>query len=408
VGIGVRLVSGDEVLARWIRESLTESFGSDWELRAGIPNATAFPDDLCIWDFTVGKTNIPAAIQWQEHCKHCFLVDREDVAALQAAAGTKDLNLIWKPVTRFFLDALLAGSLPGTAALRGERDELLEALIQANLRLQENEEERNHFLARSVHDLRAPLTAITGYCGLLLEEELGPLTLEQQRVLRRMLLSAARLSRISNGMFQLSIPRYVDTTLHLERVEIRDCLDQALREVAVVLEDKRISIAAEIDRAPEGLLCEKAQLEETFVNLLDNACKFAPRDSVIEIKGYAYFWERRGGQGTPLDRTSDRRVRPMRVLNSFRVDIRDSGPGIPTAHVERIFEECADGGGGQDRSGGGLGLAICRLFVNRHQGHIWVESSPLGGMFSFVLPLQRAVMEDSSIEAPCPVGARED
>jgi signal transduction histidine kinase len=68
------------------------------------------------------------------------------------------------------------------------------------------------------------------------------------------------------------------------------------------------------------------------------------------------------------------------------VDIRDSGPGIPAEHLDRIFEEYTSYSGGQDRSGGGLGLAICRLILSRHGGRIWAESSSEGAVFSFVLP----------------------
>ena len=146
-------------------------------------------------------------------------------------------------------------------ALRVQRDDMLQLLVQSNLKLQENDHERNNFLARSVHDFRAPLTAISGYCGLLLEEEFGPLTPEQQRVLGRMLHGATRLSRVSNAMFQLSALRNVDQGLNLEKADIRDCLDQALHEVAPVLEDKRISIAAEFEPAPDGLLFEKSQID---------------------------------------------------------------------------------------------------------------------------------------------------
>ena len=230
---------------------------------------------------------------------------------------------------------------------------MLQLLVLANLKLQENDQERNNFLARSVHDFRAPLTAISGYCGLLLEEEFGPLTPEQQRVLGRMLHGATRLSRVSSGMFQLSALRNVDQGLNLEKADIRDCLDQALQEVAPVLEDKRISITAEFEPAPDGLLFEKSQMEQTLVNLLDNACRFTPRDGTIEIRGYPFFWERRAGHAASPGRAFERRVNQIKVFNSFRVDIRDSGPAIPAVHVDRIFDEFTSCGGGQDRSGGG-------------------------------------------------------
>jgi signal transduction histidine kinase len=200
-------------------------------------------------------------------------------------------------------------------------------------------------------------------------------------------------------MFQLSVLRDVDQGLTLEKADIRDCLDQAIHEVAPVLEDKRIAITADVEAAPNGLLFEKSQITQTLVNLLDNACRFTPRDGRIEIRGYPFFWERRAGHGVSPGQTFDRRVDQLQVFNSFRLDIRDSGPGIPAVHVDRIFDEFTSCGGGQDRSGGGLGLAICRMILQRHQGFIWAESGPSGTMFSFVLPLQQVAVRLSEGES---------
>src|ERR1035441_3642386 len=89
---------------------------------------------------------------------------------------------------------------------------------------------------------------------------------------------------------------------------------------------------------------------------------------------------------------------PRSQFNSFRVDIRDSGPGIQAVHADRIFEEYTSYGGRQDRSGGGLGLAICRMILRRHHGHLWAESHPSGAVFSFVLPLQKTDARQSTVE----------
>ncbi len=409
VSVRVTVFSKDETLVRLCREILSELFGSEWALMTGVPGCVTSPDDLCIWDFAPGNTAIPQDSEPAKLCKHWFVLNRKDLTALQAVVGTTDLNVLLKPVTRAALRAFLGGANPlrneqnddstgRIDAVRVERDEMLQFLIQANLKLQESEQERNNFLARSVHDFRAPLTAISGYCGLLLEEELGPLAPEQRKVLGRMLHSANRLSRISNGMFQLSVPHNVEPRLNLEKADIRDCFDQALHEVALVVEDKRISIAADIEPPPNRMFFEKSQMEQTLVNLLDNACKFTPRDGIIEVRGYPFFWERRIGQAASFDRTAERRVKKGMVCNSFRVDIRDSGPGIPAERVDRVFEEYTSYGGGQDRSGGGLGLAICRMILHRHQGRIWAESSPSGAVFSFVLPIQQTDAALSAVE----------
>jgi signal transduction histidine kinase len=191
-------------------------------------------------------------------------------------------------------------------------------------------------------------------------------------------------------MLKLSIRQHVDRELNLEKADMRDCVEQALHEVALFLEDKRITIKFEMEPAPEGLFFDRSQMEQTLVNLLDNACKFTPRNGTIEIRGYPFFWERRNWRTTSLDQTVERRVRQIEAANSFRVDISDSGPGIPAVHAARIFEEYTSYSGGHDRSGGGLGLAICRMILQQHRGKVWAESHSAGAVFSFVLPVQPA------------------
>jgi len=81
------------------------------------------------------------------------------------------------------------------------------------------------------------------------------------------------------------------------------------------------------------------------------------------------------------------------------MDIRDSGTPIAPEQLNSIFEEYTSYSAGRDRSGGGLGLAICRSIIDQHEGRVWAENTDTGPMISFVLPLRRS--------APHLVGATE-
>jgi len=362
----VALFSYDQELATFCREVLAEAFGPESTLVSRAVGRVETGDDVCVWDFVAGESLIPRDLNLVDPTKHLFLVHREHLPALQSHLDTADLNVLLKPVTRVTLRAFLSGAArrreekpnaDRTATLRVERDEMLQVLIQANLKLQEYDQQRNRFLARSLHDFRSPLTAIGGYCGLLLEEDVGPLTTEQTQILQRMQHSARRLSRLSDSMFQLSIPRDVEPRPKLERANIRESIDEALCDVTLFLEDKRILVNVDVEPS-EDLLFEPSQIQQALCNLLDNACRFTPRDGTIDVKGYPFFWERRTGQATTIERSIDRRSRQTKASNSFRVDIRDSGPGIPESDVEAIFEEFSSYSGallsktGQTCSGG--------------------------------------------------------
>jgi signal transduction histidine kinase len=136
-------------------------------------------------------------------------VERQDLAESKDAKASGAI-LVLKPVTKAALAAWLGQALTdhagrSVARLKHDRDEILQALIETNLRLQEYDQDRTNFLAQAVHDFRAPLTASNGYCGLLLDEQLGPLTEEQREVLGRVRASLKRLARMADAMFQLSV-----------------------------------------------------------------------------------------------------------------------------------------------------------------------------------------------------------
>jgi signal transduction histidine kinase len=304
-------------------------------------------------------------------------------------------NILLKPVTRAVLRAFLRSvtstrdteTRSDVGTLRANRDDILQCLLDANLRLQEYDQQRTNFIARAVHDFRAPLTALSGFCGLLASGQLGPLNDQQREALERMEHSAKRLSRMASAMFDLSIGPKTNPKPDLREGDIHERIKQAVHEILPLAREKQISVrASDISAPAKPLYFESSQLEQVLLNLLDNACKFTHRKGEIEVSGYPYFWDRRFLSGAS---SVERRAAAVRTANSYRVDIRDTGPGVPPDRLTHIFEEYTSYAGSQDRSGGGLGLAICRLIMNRHQGHIWVETLESGASFSFVLPHRR-------------------
>ena len=107
-----------------------------------------------------------------------------------------------------------------------------------------------------------------------------------------------------------------------------------------------------------------------------------------------------------MNTTQERRSRDRRLVNAFRIDIQDNGPAIPQDRLGRMFEENASYSGTGDRSGGGLGLAISKLIIDRHRGSIWSENTPAGAAFSFVMPigLMSDHLECSALQAGAAAG----
>jgi len=390
----IRLVSSDRFLYRLCREVLLGFRDRAWDFGMVSSYDRARGSDLFLWDVP-GDMPFPGSDFDPEH-KGIFLIARRHLKLLQRRDGLAGFNLILKPVNPVLLRALLedavsqyeARSVEGQIAeqMRLERDEMLQHLLHANLRLQEYDQDRTNFLAHSVHDFRAPLTAVQGYCSLLLDGQLGQLSAEQLKVLERMQRSVRRLSRLTAGMFQMSVGPQAPRKPNRRDGDVQACIAQAVHEVKPVLESKYIDLRVEVNPPAETLYIDEMQIEQVLVNLLDNACRFTPRNGTIEIRGFPVFWDRRYPQMTEGLDLPDRRESVSHNQNAYRIEVRDSGPGVPDGELERIFEEYTTASSGNDWSRAGLGLAICHQIVNAHRGIVFAESKGPGATFVFVLP----------------------
>jgi signal transduction histidine kinase len=381
----IRLVSEDADLYKLCREVLEEMGGEPCTLSKISIQEAGTGGDLYIWDYDPNVSD-PKQIN-RIPATHLFVVRRAELASFQEKTKLAQPQILLKPVTRSTLAAFLGLAVSSHTAplLRADREELLQCLIDTNLKLQEYDQDRTTFLGRAIHDFRSPLTALSGYCGLLLSGSLGPVTAKQAEALGRMQRSVQRLSGLVCAMYELSAGGGVKRSSNLQKGDLRGCVEQALHEIAPLAEEKQITLSLNLETGDQHLYFDAGQIEQLLINILDNACKFTPRSGRIEIRGYPYFWQRRkGNSAMPLN--ADRRRRQVDGPNSYRIDIRDSGMPIPLERMDRIFEEHVSYVGSSDRAGSGLGLAICRMIASRHNGLVWAENTDFGPMFSLTLP----------------------
>jgi signal transduction histidine kinase len=328
--------------------------------------------ELQFWDYDSEPQS--GLIGWKPEAPVIFLVRRQNLTHLLEELKGSPASILLKPVDSTVLKTAVELRLQAAANGPGNQQrDLLQYLLLANLKLQEFDQDRTNFLARAVHDLRSPLTALHGYCGLLVEQRLGPLTAAQTELLERMQQSVKRVSRMASAMFELSVGKQIERKPHLAPVDVEQCVQRALQDVLPQADEKQIALSVQIDRPEVQPRWEAAQIEQVLVNLVENACRFTPRFGSIEIKGY-----------------------PVTDESGFRIDVRDSGTGIEAQHLPLIFEEYTSYSGSRDRSCGGLGLAICKMIVVGHGGRIWAESSAEGAVFSFILPLHDRIFHGNT------------
>lgn len=354
--------------------------------------------DVYVWDHRPGL-NLQSRISERDGAQHLVLA--ESKALEEIGPLPQSVCILLKPITVFtlraFLDLALKAHELGQQArevenLRTDRDALLQYVLEVNLKLQEYDQERSNFLARAIHDFRAPLTALHGYCGLLAEGKLGPVTAGQKELLERMRYSTRRLTRLAGGTLELLTQGRFKRIPDRKSGDMEQALDQALHDVYPLILDKQIEIDVQMEPVAEGLSFEAEQIEQVLMNLLENSTKFTPKGGKITIRGYLVHNRPEG-----LDSAAHMQ---LGTREGYRVDVLDSGPGVPKHLAEKIFEQYASYGGTEDRSGGGLGLAICRAIVVGHGGAIWTTPGREGGRFSFVLPLISSRVQGKSTACP--------
>jgi signal transduction histidine kinase len=223
---------------------------------------------------------------------------------------------------------------------------------------------KSEFLANMSHELRTPLNAIIGFSEVLLDPSLKVTGEEQSQFLTDVLSSGKHLLGLINEVLDLAKIEAGRMELQIEPALLSDILEAIQNTMRPLAVKKAIDLHVESDALPEPFPMDGARIKQVLLNLVGNAVKFTPEGGRV--------WVRAGsGDG------------------AVRVEVGDTGPGIPAEDHERIFLEFQQAGSDAGKpQGTGLGLALAKKFVEMHGGKIWVESEVgKGSRFFFTLPI---------------------
>jgi len=255
--------------------------------------------------------------------------------------------------------------------------ERTQELSTANERLQEHDRRRSRFLSVTSHELRTPMTVIRSFADNMRDGIAGPVSEQQLTYLTRIGHNLNRLTRIINQLLDWS-------RLDSEK-EVLCLTPVCVEATALLVADSLLTIAAEkaitleIVHA-EGLPAvqgDRDKLEQILWNLIGNAIKFTPPGGRITVDF----------QTTPK--------------GFVQTSVRDTGCGIDSGHVEKLFQEFSKvPSANPSAQGAQLGLFITKSLVTMHRGTIWVESAPgAGSRFYFTVPVASS-REDLPQPAP--------
>jgi signal transduction histidine kinase len=250
------------------------------------------------------------------------------------------------------LSEMVAGQL--------ERDLARQRLAEANSRLEQANVDLARFAATASHDLRAPLRRISAFSSLLVEDYGDSLDENAREYLGYLEENTRHLDRLVGALLDLS--KVTDQPLRFEPVDLDALVVRVRGLLGTAIEESGAAVVAEgLGTVP----ADPCLLERLVQNLVGNALAYQPRGQVPEVV-------------LTTTRTGDEIV--LRVA--------DNGIGIPPGEREIVFEAFRRLVG-DDTPGTGLGLAVCRRIVERHDGRIWVEDNDRGGT-TFAVALSAA------------------
>lgn len=246
----------------------------------------------------------------------------------------------------------------------------LSSLIDENEQLMELQRVRQETSDLIIHDLRSPLNnmySVLNMLELVLPEDVLSANKELLDIAR---LAHSRMQDLVDSLLDVSKLATGDLTLDLAPINLKQLIDEVVAMASFAIDQHSIVFQTNFASDLPVVELDEDRIRRVLTNLIDNAVKYTPKDGLVKV-----------------DVESED--------EQLRITVTDSGPGIPPADRNRIFERFAqvERSGMRRTRGFGLGLAFCRLAVEAHGGEIWVEEpeNNKGSRFVFTLPVTEIV-----------------
>lgn len=257
--------------------------------------------------------------------------------------------------------------------------------------LQKADRLKSEFLANMSHELRTPLNSIIGFCEMLHEEFVGPISAKQKSCLGEVLNSSRHLLRLINDVLDLAKVESGKMVFEPEPVELKQLIEDVQAILHPLIVKKYLKFDLQVDSSVTDVFIDPAKFKQVLYNYLSNAIKFTPEKGKIRT-----------------------RILPE-TPTSFRLEVEDSGIGIQAEDVERLFIEFQqlDSSTSKQYQGTGLGLALAKHLVEAQGGSVGVRSVPgVGSTFFAILPrvIEKTSDEENEqiIFLPAPVPGKPD
>ena len=377
IGGGLRWLVGSETVAKHVSPKTPSSSSrrDEGEVLSSLPVALLTLDDSGV--VTSATPEALRLLARQVEGQHISIVFRTPsiLAAVDAALnnGTTDsFDFRVNRPRQMILTATIRVLPPGGQGR-------IVVMLEDNTSRVRIEDARSDFVANASHELRTPLAAISG----LVETLQGPAKNDpeaQEKFLALIAKQTRRMTRLANDLLSLSRIEADENILPTAEQDIVAILDDALAAIEPVAKAEQASVEPDIPPSLPKVHGSRDELTQVFVNLIENAIKYA-------------------GESSPV------RVSARIDGSDLRVSVADDGPGIAPEDIPRITERFyrVDPADSRARGGTGLGLAIVKHIVSRHRGSLDIVSELGNGTeFTVTLPIVQSVERLNELAAQPP------
>lgn len=263
-----------------------------------------------------------------------------------------------------FISAILIMSIRREVERREEITRLAHSLEKANLRLKELDRQKTEFLSIASHQLRTPLSIMKGYIELIGDGAYGKPTEKMREILNDMDQSNERLVKLIDEFLDITRLEQGRTKYVFENKDMNKLITGVVKELSEKADEKKIKIEWKPNKSIRTVYMDEEKVRHVVFNYVDNAIKYSKK-GIVKV-----FFEKEDG--------------------GFTVRVKDSGLGFGKEDEANFFQKFYRGKNvqGTNVNGTGLGIYVCRKFIEKHGGHVWAKSEGInmGSEFGFWIP----------------------
>jgi signal transduction histidine kinase len=236
---------------------------------------------------------------------------------------------------------------------------------------------KSDFLSNVSHELRTPLSVVVGFVYLLLNQVIGKLSEEQQKILETVYRNSEELLELIDNVLWMTSLNVGDSSTNIEPFNARDIVTETIKRYDKGIQEKGLTVNVEIADSGVAIVSDRSKVERVFQNVFNNAVKFTSQGSVTV------------------------RVQPSSDRRSVVFEVADTGTGIEENKIDTIFEPFhqADNSSVRSFSGLGLGLTVARRMAEIIGGKLEITSTPnVGTRVLMSFPAQATTAAPGTIE----------